>query len=84
MLSQSNIGIDYWNNYLYYSIPEFCSKGGTEDYHRHPIAYTGKMSTCVKHMFKTKYVEHMFNMCETYVKIHICLTCIFFICLTHV
>ena len=46
-------------NDLYYSIPEFCSKRGTEDYYRHPIAYTGKMSTCVKHMFKTKYVEHM-------------------------
>ena len=36
--------------------------------------YTGKMSTCVKHMFKTTHVKHMFNMCETCVKIHICLT----------
>ena len=43
-----------------------------------------KISTCVKYMFKTTYVEHMFNMCETYVKIHKCLTCIFFICLIHV
>ena len=27
--------------------------------------YTGKMSTCVKHMFQTTHVEHMFKMCET-------------------
>ena len=46
--------------------------------------YTGKMSTCVKHMFKTTHVEHMFNMCETCVKIYICLTCRFFICLTYI
>ena len=28
------------------------------------LYYTGKMSTCVKHMFKTTYVKHMFNMCK--------------------
>ena len=34
--------------------------------------YTRKNSTCVKHMFETTHVDHMFNMSETYVKIRIC------------
>ena len=45
--------------------------------------FTGKMSTGVKHMFKTTHVEHMFNMWKTHVKIHIYIFHMFNTCLIH-